>query len=263
MFPPRFRFFFRTVSAVSAACGLWWLGLSAALAQDRLDLKNGTALAGQIVGVRDGNVVINQATSTGTGQASYNLSLVARVTVATPEAFRAGLAAYQAGSWDKALADLKPLVDQFRGLPVDWAQQAAGLLGDLYLEKKDVAKAEEAYNDYRRFYPGDVAGQLRLSVGQARIAFARNQSAQAKQQLQAITQAALKNPALVTRQDGAVYGQAFYLLGQIQEGERGYQDALQNYLRTVTLFYQDGAVAVRAEKSADALRAAHKDLTVP
>ena len=263
MFLPRFRFPSRLFLLVSAGGGLWWLGVAAALAQDRLDLKNGSAQVGRIVGVRDGNVVVDQATSSGTGQFSYNLGTLARVAMTAPAAFATGIAAYQAGNWDKAVADLKPLADQFRGLPVDWAQQATGMLGDIYLEKKDLAKAEAAYNDYRRFYPGDAAGQLRLGVGQARIAFAKNQAAQAKQQLQGITQAALKNPALVTRQDGAVYGQAFYLLGQIQEQEHGYQDALQNYLRTVTLFYQDNAVAAHAQDRANNLRAAHKDLAVP
>ena len=95
------------------------------------------------------------------------------------------------------------------------------------------------------------------------MAFAKNNGAAAKQQLTPITEAALKNPATVTKSDGVAYGQAFYLMGQLEEREGALQAALEDYLRATTLFYQDAAVAANAQKSADALRAAHKDLTVP
>ena len=91
----------------------------------------------------------------------------------------------------------------------------------------------------------------------------RTELQKAEQQLQGIAQTALKNPALVTRAEGAAYGQAFYLLGQIHEQEHADQEALEDYLRTVTLFYQDSATSTRAQQSADALRAAHQGLTAP
>ena len=213
--------------------------------------------------MNNGSVTIEVAMANGSGQMSYNLALLSHVSMLPPAAFQAGLAASQAGNWDQALADLKPLADQFRGLPTEWAQQAAGLLGDLYVEKKDLARAEAAYNDYRRFYPEAPGGALRVGVGRARIAYARNNAAQARQQLQGIAQAALKNPAFVTKAEGAAYGQAFYLLGQMQEQEHGYPEALESYLRIVTLFYQDSAVATRAQQSADALRSAHQGLVAP
>ena len=253
----------RLVFLSVGCCLLWSFGAATVRAQDRLEFKNSPPQAGKIVGMRDGSVLIDVTLANGSGQMSYNLGLLARVVMAPPAAFQSGVAASQAGNWDRALADLKPLVDQFRGLPTDWAQQATGLLGDLYVEKKDLGKAEAAYNDYRRLYPEAAGGALRVSVGQARIAFARNNAAQARQQLQGITQAALKNPALVTKADGAAYGQAFYLLGQMQEQDHNEASALESYLRTVTLFYQDNATAMRAQQSADALRATHQGLTAP
>ena len=262
MFPllPLSRF---AAAVLVGGCLLWSCGVAAVRAQDRLDFKNSPPQVGRIVGMNNGNVTIEVTMANGSGQMSYNLALISRVSMPPPAAFQAGLAAFQAGNWDKALADLKPLADQFRGLPTDWAQQTAGLLGDLYVEKKDFAKAEAAYNDYRRCYPEAPGGALRVSVGQARIAYARNNAAQARQQLQGIAQAALKNPALVTKAEGAAYGQAFYLLGQMQEQAHGYPEALEDYLRTVTLFYQDSAVALRAQQSADTLRATHKGLVAP
>ena len=261
MFPRPSPAFRRAASTLAGAVLFWSCGVAAA--QDRLEFKNSPPQLGKIVGMRDGNVVIDVATASGGGQMSYNLNLLSRVAMVPPPAFQAALAGSQAGNWDKALADTRSLVDQFRGLPTDWAAQAAGLLGDLYVEKKDYSRAEAAYNEYRRLYPDAPGGALRVSVGQARLAFARGNAAAAKQQLQSVVQAALKNPALVTRAEGSSYGEAFYLLGQIQEQEHGEQAALEDYLRTVTLFYQDTAVAARAQQSADALRAAHRGLVAP
>ena len=101
-----------------------------------------------------------------------------------------------------------------------------------------MAKAEAAFNDYRKFYPKAPGNQLQFSVAQARIAFAKNNVPQARQALESIIQTALKAPAEVTRGDGAAYGQAFYLLARLQEREKNYQGALENYLRVTTLFYQ-------------------------
>lgn len=237
-------------------------GPAALRAQDRITFRDNHFQDGKITGMNGGTVLIDITTSSGTGQTGYDLGLISRIDSPPPPAFQAGYAAYAAGQWDKALAILKPLVDQFRGLPTDWARQAAGTLGDLYIEKNDVARAEAAYNDFRRLYPGGTGNTLRANLGQARIAFAKNNAAQARQQLDPIRLTALKSPAEVSQLDGAAYGQAFFLSGQLYEREGNYQAALEDYLRTVTLFYQDGGATARAQKSADDLRAAHKDISV-
>ncbi len=220
---------------------------------------NPTPQEGRITGVQGDAILLTVPN----GTTSIPLAQVARVEAAAPPTFTTGMAAYNAANYDKALADLRPIGSTFRGLPTDWAQQTLTALGNIYLEKNDVAKAEAAFNDYRRYYPKVPGNQLQFSIAQARIAFAKNNATQARQALEAITQAALKAPAEVTRGDGAAYGQAFYLLARLQEGEKNYQGALENYLRVVTLFYQDGSVVVRAQKGADDLRAAHKGLSVP
>ena len=221
---------------------------------------NTTPQEGRITGVQGDSILLNLPNN---GKTSVSLALVDHVEAAAPPAVKTGLDAYSAGAYDKALADLKPVGDTFRGLPTSWAQQTLAALGNIYLEKNDISKAEAAFNDYRRYYPRAPGNQLQLSVAQARLAFAKNNSAQARLALDAIVQAALKAPAEVTRGDGAAYGQAFYLLARLQERENNYQGALENYLRVITLFYQDAAVAGRAQKGADDLRAAHKGLAVP
>ena len=262
MFFPRPPFVLRLMLALPLMAVA---GAGALRAQDRLVFKDSPAHVqdGRITGMNGNTVQINVTTTSGTGQMAYDLGLIARIDAPPPAAFQAGSAAYAAGQWDRALAALKPLVDTFHGLPTEWERQAIGMLGGIYVEKNDIARAEAAYGDYRRFYPGGAGGSLRLNVGQARVAFAMNNPAQARQQIDPIRQAALKSPAEVSQLDGAVYGQAFNLSGQLYEREGNYQAALEDYLRTVTLFYQDGGVAARAQASADALRAAHKDLSAP
>ena len=262
VFPRTFLFLPRSASAILlgvcvAACA------RPARAQElpaKIYLQgNPTPQEGKITGVQNGSILL----SVPGGSTSVNLAQVSRLEAAAPPAYTTGIAAYNAGNYDKALADLRPLGDGFRGLPLDWAQQTLAALGSIYLEKNDAARAEAAFNDYRRYYPNAPGNKVQLGVAQARIAFARNNVSLARQLVEPITQAGLKAPAEVTRGDGAAYGQAFYLLARLQERENNHQEALENYLRVVTLFYQDAAVAASAQKGADNLRAAHQGLSVP
>ena len=256
-FAPVWRFFF-----LGLATGLGYV--ASAHAQDRLVFKDNHVQEGKVTGMSGNSVMINLTTTSGApGQIGFDLGLLSRVDAAPPSTFQAGMTAYAAGDWDKAIAALKPIAEQFRGLPTSWAQQVQATLGDIYVEKNDLVRAEEAYNDYRKLYPSAGGNSLRFNLGQARIALARNNAALAKRQLDPMIQAALKNPVDVPRSDAAAYGQAFYLLGQLQEQQGKVEDALQNYLRTVTLFYQDAPITARAQKSADLLRATHKDLSTP
>lgn len=245
--------------ALLLGAGVTWA--SPLRAQDRLvfrDSPNHT-VEGKIAGMSNGAVVINVAA----GQVSYNLGLLARVDAAPPAAFASGYAAYEAGDWNRALAALKPIVDQFKGLPTEWARQATAALGDIYIEKNDVPAAITAYNGYKALYPGGAGNSLRMNLAEGRIAYAQNNFPAAEKQLTPIRAAALKQPASVTRADGAAYGQACFILGQLEERRGSYQAALEDYLRTVTLFYQDGSIAARAQKNADVLRAAHPDVSIP
>ncbi len=259
MFLPSFSRRFAGWLALGFGAGLL---ASAASAQDRLVFKDNHVQEGKVTGMTGNSVMVNLTTTSGApGQIGFDLNLLNRVEAAPPPTFQAGNAAYAAGDWDKALSIFRPITEQFRALPTDWARQAFAVLGDIYVEKNDVVRAEGAYNDFRKLYPG--GNSLHFNLGQARIAFARANDAAARQQLDPIVAAALKNPTGVSRTDNAAYGQAFYLLGQLQEKDGQPADALQDYLRIVTVYYQDSGTTARAQQRADALRAAHKDLTAP
>jgi len=65
----------------------------------------------------------------------------------------------------------------------------------------------------------------------------------------------------VSRAESQLYGQAFYVLGKVAEGEGKLPEAMENYCRTVAIFYQERAVVAAAEKRIEALR--QKGITTP
>jgi tetratricopeptide (TPR) repeat protein len=117
-------------------------------------------------------------------------------------------------------------------------------------------KAETAWNDFEKLYPG--AGGLQAKVGRAQIASAKKDYASAKSTLAPIIEEALKQKN-VPRENAFAYSQAFYVMGLVNENEGKFQDALENYLRTVTIFFHDPSARASAQDRADALRAKNKD----
>ncbi len=221
------------------------------MAQDRITTKDGRSQEVKIVGVSGSNVQIQ----VGAGNIGVPMSNIASLTMAAPPQFAQAQAAYDAKDYNKALTATKALVDKFKGLPTDWAQQATGLLGDIYVALNKLPDAEKAYLDFQKIYGGQ-GGSPQSDVGLARIALSKKDYAGAKAKLEPVTGKALSEkqpPANLT----TTYSQAFYLLGQVNEAENDYSAALENYLRTVTLFYHDNTAAASAQQRADALRSEH------
>ena len=233
-------------------------------APDRVVLKTGEQQVGKVLGVSNGQVQLEISTGSAAGRLTFNLAQISRVEASAPAAYTAGVAAFEAGDFDRALAALKPVAETFRGLPTDWARDAAALLGDIYLEKKDLARAEAAYADYAKVYGGGGGGDsVRTTVSLARLALAKGDAAGARARLEPLAAAALQNPLKASSAEAAAYGQVFLLLGRQQEAAGDWPAALTSYLRTVTLFYRDRAAVAAAQKAADALRAVHPGVIAP
>lgn len=200
---------------------------------------------------------------TDAGDRPFQLAQISDVRMAAPPEWTAGYQAYQAKDYGKALGLVKSVADRFRGLPgtgSPWAQQAAALLVEIHLALKDSARAEIEYGAFTKAYPTGASAQGEV-IG-ARIAMAKQNLPVAKQKLGPIMDAALKEKPPVVA-NGSAYSQAFLVSGQIKEGEGNLAGALEDYLRTVTIFHHDrGAVAVAQEK-ADDLRKQHPEISVP
>jgi tetratricopeptide (TPR) repeat protein len=156
--------------------------------------------------------------------------------------------------------------EKYKGLPVDWAKVSALMVADSLINSGETDKAEAMYREFEQLYPG--GGGLQAKVGRARIAVAKKDLLSAKDTLASVTEEALKLKT-VPRENAFAYSQAFYVMGLVNEADGKPQEALENYLRTVTIFYNDPNSRAAAQERADELRARNKgrkasdQLTVP
>jgi hypothetical protein len=182
------------------------------------------------------------------------------VTMSPPPEFVAAQAAYESGDVRKALTLDSSVVTNYRGLPTDWARQAMLMQGDLYLALNQPPQAEAAYKDYQAAYPG--ASPDEVTVGMAGLDIANNDYSSAGAKVDPILQQAFKqrNPP---EAQARLYGRAFFVSGKIKQHSGDFSGALQDYLRTVTIFPQDRVAAVGAQVAADNLRKEHTTVTVP
>ena len=207
-----------------------------------------------IVAVRGTKVAVRNAQ----GEISYDLAQIQEVRKNAPPAFAQGRAAIDAGDPDKALVLIKSVADLYKGLPTAWATEATAMLGNIYVTLGKLPEAEAAFGDFQKTYP--AAGSAAASLGKARIAAERGKFDEAKAVAEPIVQDALTKKT-VTRAESQVYGQAYYVLGKVAEGEGKFPEAMENYCRAVAIFYQERAVVSEAEKRIDALR--KKGITTP
>lgn len=178
--------------------------------------------------------------------------------MAAPPEYRQGYDAFTARDYPAAQARIKSVVDKYKGLPTAWAQYAATLLGDIYIALNDLGKAETAYSDARRLYPAAAGAGATAEIGPALIAVKRKDFAAAKSKVAPIIAEALKEKAAPPAKAMA-YSKAFLVSGQVKEAQDDLPGALEDYLRTVTIFYQDPAAVTVAQEQADALRARDKE----
>jgi tetratricopeptide (TPR) repeat protein len=231
-----------------------WGTLSMLTAQDFIVQKDGQRREGEILGIVDGKLKIK----VGPAETGIDMDQVASVTKEPPKAYEDAIKTWQEGNATKTLALLKPVVEAFRGLPTEWAERAAALLGDVYLSLGQLPAAESAFAEFTKSYPNATS----LSeIGLARLAVSKKDFAAAKTRLLPIVSEADKVIAAPAGKSAA-YGQAFYLMGMVHESEGAYSEALRDYLTAVTLFHDDRAVVAKAQERADVL-VKEKQVIVP
>ncbi len=208
----------------------------------------------QIVSVRGTKITIRNAQ----GEIAYDVAQILEIRKAAPPEFAQGRAAIDAGDQDKALVLIKGIADRYKGLPIAWASEATLMVGNIFVNLGKLTEAEAAFNEFERIYPG--TGAVAASIGKARLAAERGNNADARRVAEPLVKDALSKKT-VTRAESQIYGQAYYVLGKIAESEGKLPEAMENYCRTVAIFYQERAVVLDAEKRIDALR--KKGITTP
>ena len=150
--------------------------LSVLTAQDFVIQKDGQRREGEILSVADGKLKLK----VGPAETGIAMDQVASVSKAAPKEYEDAIKLWQDGNANKTLNILKPLVETFGGLPTEWAERAAALLGDVYLSLGQLPAAESAFAEFTKSYPNATA----LSdIGLARLAVSKKDFAGAKAKL--------------------------------------------------------------------------------
>lgn len=207
-----------------------------------------------IKGVRGTTITVQNAS----GEVGYDLGRVDRITKAAPVELAMAQQEIDAGNLPSAADRLKNINDQFKGLPVGWAQEALVMYGSINLSLGKLSEAEVAFADLERLY--GASNSALAKIGRARVAAARKLYTEARGLAAEVTRFALtkKNPS---RQESQMYGQAYYVLGVVAEADNKLPEAMENYCRTVAIFYHDSTVVREAQKRIDELRA--KKVMIP
>ena len=250
------RFAFRQMPFLFAA-GLLAAGVSCARAQQEATIttRDGVKHPANILGVSPSGIKAQMGAATLTEP----FGNVIAVTMDPPPSFTAAVAAYQSGDLPTALSNAQAVVTQYRQLPTAWAVSAMSLVGDIYVASNRLAEAASAYHDLQKAYP--AAGTTAFTIGMARIDLAKKDLAAAQAKIAPFLAAAVKQwePPPAAK---AAYGQAYYVSGRIKEANGDFSGALEDYLRTVTIFSGDRVAVAGAQAAADALRKDH-DAAVP
>ena len=207
-----------------------------------------------ITGVLGGKILIKNAA----GEIGYAIETVESVGKLPPQEWALGSRALESGDLEKAIPLIRAVAEKFRGLPTVWAQDANAALGGLLITTGKISEAETAIAAFASAYPN--AGGAVANVGKARLAAAKKQFSEAKELATPVVEGAL-NKKNVSRAESQLFGQAFFVLGQVAEGENKQPEAMEAYCRTVALFYQDRATVAAAQQRIDDLR--KKGVAVP
>ena len=246
--PPR-----RFVPAIAVLTALV-VTSTCAFAADILVLKNGQKREGEIVGVTGTNVSMRIGPAT----SAVPLAEIASVKMDVPAAFKSASEAMQQGNAARALVEIRPIIDKYRGLPLDWARQAFAIQGDALIELGQLDEAQKVFEAFAAAYP---EGDSMADVSSARLDIARENYAAAKAKIDPVI-AGASSILLAEPGKSAQLGRAFLMMGQINEAAGDNAAALEAYLKTVTVFYADAAAVAEAQTRAEALKS-EKNVVVP
>ena len=203
-------------------------------------------------GSRTGEVVLVEANGITIKDAKGEFKIlkteIIRLDITKPPGYDAALAALKAGKGPDAVTTLKPIVDRLAGATVPWVQDALLRLGDAYLMVKDFPNAKRTFDTFKRIY-ADSPLAASVDVKFAHVLIEQADSAKAAELLKAFLAPMIKKSFLTDDEEMAV-AEALVLLGDCQLAANAPTDALESYLKVVTLFDLDQDRAGEAKHKA-------------
>ncbi len=150
----------------------------------------------------------------------------------------------------------------FNGLPSDIIGITYTRLADIYITQEKYEEAEEFLQQYANTYADADTDLDQVKLGEAQIAVAKKNYDEALELLQPLTDIA-KNHESVSEREANYFARVFFSLAQAQEELGNLSQALENYLKVVTVYFHDTAMAQAADEKAQELRATNPQITVP
>ncbi len=249
--------FGHSISLTSSVCMAYLLMAGFSQAQDKIILRQGPPVQGEIQGVdAAGNVTIKFEK----GTIPYPKANIESVEVAERPEYAQGVTAVLEENHAKGIELLQPLTTKFLGLDVPWVADAAGYLAEALAATGKTFESEQICDKIIQSYPNSVF-RYKGMVGKATILLTRDKTDEAMALLDEIEKAINTN-AIPDRKTLRILNHVFYVKAQVYEKKGDKQQALEAYVKVASLYYEPKKRADAAQAKADALRKADPKLVV-
>jgi tetratricopeptide (TPR) repeat protein len=173
---------------------------------------------------------------------------VVRVELAKTDAADKAEAAFRAGKLQDAMAGYKAILDRYGWLPVTWVEESYVKLGEIQIALKDPTAAKRTFDAFKAAYPKSTLGPL-LDIKYARILLESREADKAVQLVEKTIEPLLKKDALTDDQERAM-AEGAMIVGDVQAATGKADDALDQYLKVVTLYDVDNDLTAQARLKA-------------
>ena len=201
-----------------------------AFAAPYVELKNGTKKAGTNIRAKaDGSIVL----TTDAGPITYSKAQVLRAVADKPAGWDQAVTAYEAGQYDKVIAPFKEVLSKYKFL--GWDGLAAPMLAMAQLKTGDAASALRTLEGVFEREP-EQAKNPELQIAHWKALEGAGKKATLKPLLDKAIAGGDRNAA----------AHAQIIRGDIKLSESAHEEAVLDYLRTVTLFKKEAAAQPEA-----------------
>lgn len=220
-------------------------------AQDKIVNGRGESIEGKIVKLTpSGAPVVRLANGVET---AVPKETIRTILMQPPPGLAEARKALTAEQYPQVLAAIEKDALAFAGLQVDWVIEALGLVADAHLATGKKSEAGAIYRKMETDYANSPYA-VKAKIGLAKISVSVNRLPEAEAALAPILENAAKQLAPPDA-ERRVYADAAFVMGQLEEARGNKQEALENYMRVVTLYPLNPSLTAQAEARIQALRA--------
>ncbi len=211
-------------------------------AQDKIYLRRVEApVVGTVEKVDEASVLLGL----NGGYTTIQRTNIRAVEISKPITLTAGFKAMEEGKIKEAIQILEPIYTKYRGLSEPWIEEISVHLGESYLTAREWGKAKNLFVEFFKFYPSSVFRDLAIS-GEGKALYSLNQKEDAARLLEGLLVEPEKEISVSDEQNRAL-GKACVTLGHCYLDAKKNEQALEAFLKTMTLYYLDRDAVAEAQ----------------